>query len=278
MKRIVAVGGASLLLLLLVAGCNLFSFTAPTSSSSDYVYEGRQHLWDGEYEDAVESFTKAIEENPNNPKARWGRAKAKLRSTGHTAMSLVSAISTFASGPGADLPFFSWPKDSASALYEALFMVRDDLTAIYSGEASDEEFRMETFTDTLAIPPVTRTAVKVVALDYVAVYTIHGILMLRDVNRDSVINDEDFDITFFFNALENLSLDNLPDWSSMSQEERDAIVDNVQNLLNTGSDVIVEVLNNMDNVGVNTSQINEVATDVAGGLEAWRQPPYPHGP
>ena len=59
-----------------LSGCNIFGFSNPSDSSDDYVSEGLEHLWDGEYEEAIESFNKAIEEDPNNPEARWGRAKS----------------------------------------------------------------------------------------------------------------------------------------------------------------------------------------------------------
>ena len=58
-----------LILTAFIAGCNLFSFTNPTSSSTDYLSDGQRKYWDGDYSGAAEDFASAIEQNDQNGQA-----------------------------------------------------------------------------------------------------------------------------------------------------------------------------------------------------------------
>jgi len=74
----------TLLSLCIITGCNLFSFTNPTNSSTDYICDGQEKYWDGDFWDgdfngAVSDFSSAIGADPNDGDAYWWHAKALLR-------------------------------------------------------------------------------------------------------------------------------------------------------------------------------------------------------
>jgi len=173
----------ALICICFVAGCNLFSFTNPVDSATDYIAEGQRKYWDRDYEGAVSDFTKAKEADPENGLAYWWHAKALLRTTGFTAISLVTSLSDLEREIYTIVPFMDWSADSANTLYQALFGVNDDLRMIYYDSVFSEELNYDSAN-----------------LDFAAFLAIFGVLMLRDTNVDSVINSDDVVFNaYFFN-------------------------------------------------------------------------------
>ncbi len=264
MKRKVAVYVLPLLLVWVVTGCNIFSFTNPVDSAADYVSEGREYLRDGKYADAIESFTKALDENPNDAYARWGRAKAYLRSTIETAdvtsIGLIAQMSQFQSGT---LPFqgSAWPAERADAVYQAMFMVIDDLGMIASGEATNDE-----------LGPAD------VRIDYLSAFAVQAVLTLRDTNVDSVIDANDFDLSFLMDVAGGVAVD-VATWNSLSAQQQQDLINAASNLLTNSSEQIVNLLGdmgidvtNMDdnedlqNIGLDVTSLDSFNENLINGL------------
>ncbi|MDP8207515.1 MAG: hypothetical protein P9L92_12685 [Candidatus Electryonea clarkiae] len=256
MKHLTAAGVLSLLLLWVVAGCNIFSFSNPADSDADYVAEGVQHLQDGEHADAEESFTKALEENPNNADARWGRAKARLRGAGYPAIVLVSELSQIGDlSANTSLPFQDlnvWPNEEINPVYQALYGVREDIGAIYSGGANNDEFQPDD-----------------VALDYVGVLAVHGIMMLRDTNVDGAIDDNDFNLSALLDAINGLELDpNM--WDNLPDSVQNALIEQAVNLFETSTEVLIDfaagLLEDQEIEGFDAGQLGALTDSITAGL------------
>jgi len=228
MKRWLAVGLLPVLAAAMVTGCNLFGFTAP-ESAADFVVDGMDKLRDGDYAGAIEEFDKAIDEDPGNARARWGRAKAYLRSSGFTTIGLLAEVSSLESG---NLPFMDHDnaayRDSLNLLYGNMFHVLLDLRAIYNGTASNREFNRRTM-----------------GLDYTGALAVQSLLVLRDTNGDHAIDGNDIYLGALFDLQTGeLSLENLDDWmNNMTEEDRQALVDLATTLLSQGAEVLLGVVN-----------------------------------
>ncbi len=272
MSRKVAVLAMPLLLVWLVMGCNLFSFTNPVDSAADYVSEGREHLRDGKYADAIESFTNALDENPNDAYARWGRAKAYLRSTIETAdvtsIGLIAQMSQFQSGliPFQDDPSTAsvneWPAERADAVYQAMFMVLEDLGAIVEGSASNAE-----------LGPAD------VRIDYLSAFAVHACLTLRDTNVDSVIDSNDFDLSFLMDLAGQVDLD-ASAWNNLTASQQQDLINAATNLLTNSSTQVIGLLGDMgidvtdmataeelENLGLDISSLDDFNNNLENGLQ-----------
>lgn len=208
---------ASLIILCFV-GCNLFSFTNPTNSTTDYLAEGQKKYWDGDFAGAVEDFTRAIDEDLDNADAYWWHAKALLRATGNTSISLITMLSGLETRDSTLLPFMDWPADKANTLYRAMFGIDRDLVMIYDDSVHSEELDADA-----------------VALDYAASLSILGTLMLRDTNVDSFINEEDINLLAFFQDGEFIIPDSLWDLEDIDQ---DALIEQVIVILENFEQVV----------------------------------------
>lgn len=253
MKRIAAVGLMALLLAMLVGGCNLFSFTAPSGTATDLVYDGRQALWDGDYSTAIEKFQEALDEDPNNAAARWGIAKAYIRQTGYTSITIMAEVSGFEDGT---LPFMSTPVDSANALYQGVIHANENLGAIFSGEASNSEYNAGS-----------------IALDYTGCLLIQGMLLFRDTNGDQVIDGNDFNLQAQLDALGDFQLDDNT-WNTLTDEQQQALLDNVTNVLSNSAAALdtflTDLMEGMDdstmNVGFDTGNMDSVISEIMNGF------------
>ncbi|MCD6161236.1 MAG: hypothetical protein J7K40_02340 [candidate division Zixibacteria bacterium] len=180
----------ALVLLLFTAGCNLFGFANPSSSSTSNLADGQRKYWDGEFEEAVELFAKAKENDPDNADAYWWHAKALLRATGNTAISLVTAMSEIESDSQDEIPLpfmdeTDWPDGKADTLYQAMFGIKSDLAMIYSGNVQSDELNEDA-----------------VGLDYASTLVIQSALMFRDTDVNDTINEFDIninDLLYFIN-------------------------------------------------------------------------------
>jgi hypothetical protein len=228
-----------------IAGCNLFSLTNPTSSSTDYLSDGQKKYWDGDYEGAAGDFAAAIEQNDENGQAYWWHAKALVRTTGYTPITLVNMI-TDIDTMGSNLPFMDWPADSANILYQAIFGVNNDLYLLFYDSVSIDEL------DQVDI-----------ALDYALGLIIQGILMLRDTNVDSVINDDDINLGAFFQDGDF----EIPDdqWDLLLDVDKNLLIDNVIFILDQFVEVTFVILEEI--AGIDVDELRDTADEIREGLE-----------
>ncbi len=237
-----------------LAGCNAFEFAKPTSSAKDFVAEGMDHLWNGEYADAELSFTKALEQDSLNAEARWGRAKARFRASGFTAISLVTEVSNLNTGSQVvgELPFMSteWPAERVTVLYGAMRGVLQDLEFIYDGRAVTQEFRSGD-----------------VALDYAAALSVTGVLTLRDTNLDGVIDANDINLTPYFDSEQNLQIGTqqaIDQWNAMTDEQQQAFVNEIVGYLGEGSRILIEQIANSQ--GIDPEELDRVIAEIRNDL------------
>jgi len=237
-----------LLLALILAGCNLFSITNPSNSATDYIADGQKKYWDGDYAGAAEDFAAAIKENPQSGDAYWWHAKALIRTTGYTPIMLVdlmTEIDTLSS----ILPFMDWSSDSANMLYQVIYGVNDDMHLIFYDSVQSNELD---YAD--------------IALDYALGLIIQGVLMLRDTNADSVINENDINLGAYFIDGEF----EIPDdqWNLLNDSDKEALINNVIDILDLFVDVTFVIAEEI--AGIDVDDLRETADDIRIDLDLRR--------
>lgn len=215
----------------LPAGCNMFGF-ASGNSDDDYVLKGQEDLRNARFPEAIDHFTKALEKNPRNAEAHWGRAKAYMRSTGYNSIKLLSDVSKFdlsgSSNNAVPLPFMTMQADSADRLLHAVTRARPDLDAIYRGDAQSAELNANT-----------------IGLDVASVLTINGLLQIRDTNRDGSINAQDVDGVVLQMVNGNCQVD----WQNLTPQQQDATREQVKALVDDGGAALKVVIADVLDLG-----------------------------
>jgi len=222
MKKIQTFGGILLLLTMTMVGCNIFNFSAPDDADT-YNSDGLEALQDGDYEKAIEEYLKAIEEDPNNADAHWGLAKAYIRQTGYTSISIMTELSTFQTS-GSFLPFMDEPIEQINGLYEGVISANEHMGKIFSGQAVNEELYDMS-----------------IALDYTGTLALQGILLLRDTNVSGHIGDGDLVLDPQFDINGDFSMDN--DWFNLSEDQQDSLFAMLEDLLINSGDVLTLFVN-----------------------------------
>ncbi|MCK4606995.1 MAG: hypothetical protein KAU35_06845 [candidate division Zixibacteria bacterium] len=187
-----------LLVAVLIAGCNIFSWTSGESTES-LIDAGRSHMHDAEYELAQQKFAEAMEEDPTNSDARYYHAKATMRVYGFDALTLGLDLSEgdFADGDGLPFSGDNWSKEKANRLFQAMKIVYDDLRPIYFRQTNGGYDSSD------------------IDLDLGLVAAIKGILFFRDTNFDGLITDLDFDLIFEFGESQSgFSIMNMMDYAA----------------------------------------------------------------
>lgn len=239
------------LIIFYIAGCNLFSFTNPIDSTSDYLAEGQDKYWEGDFAGAASDFARAKEQDPNNGDACWWHAKALLRSTGHTSISLITSLSDLDTQTD-DLPFMDWSIDSANGLYQAMFDIDEDLRMIYYDSVYSAELDADA-----------------ISLDYAASLSILGALMLRDTNVDSLINEDDVNFGAYFENGEFVIPDSVDsEWDQLSDDEQNELIDEVIYILENFADVIELLAEDVE--GIDIDDLDEVIDLIIEELENLR--------
>jgi tetratricopeptide (TPR) repeat protein len=240
-----------LMLMTTFVGCNIFSFSGPEDSKSSG-YDGLEALQDGDYDKAIEEYTKVLDDEPFNPEAHWGLAKAYIRRTGYTTLSIMAEMSSFESE--GSLPFMNEPVEDANALYEGVIAANVHLKSIFDGESSNIELNDST-----------------IALDYTGTLALQGILLLRDTNGDSHIDGNDYDLNALFDMSGDFSMDN--NWFNISQADQEAMYDNLAGLLTESGEVLFFFIDMMfaeddtTGSGFNTENLQGVIDDILLGFE-----------
>ncbi|MCB2199734.1 hypothetical protein KQI63_10030 [bacterium] len=249
MRRLVAVGLLSVLLMVVFGGCNLFSFTAPSDSSTDdNLEDGRDALRDGDYVTAIEKFEAVLEDDPNHAFAHWGLAKAYFRQTGFTSITVMSEISAFDSG---QMPFMTLAKPEANALYQGAINANIHLREIFVGNATNSELYDST-----------------IALDFTGTLAIQTILTFRDTDVNDTIDSRDLDMNAFLNGSD---LD-LSEWDQIDPAQQ-AQIDGIINSLLADSagaiaalDVFIESLDTSLTSGFDTDNLSGVLEGILDGF------------
>jgi len=241
----------------LLVGCNIFDVLAPSESAADFIADGREALQESDYDAAIEAFTQAMEQDPTDARARWGLAKAYLRRSGYTSISIMTELSSFQTSTGTNnmLPFMDDPVENVNALYTGLIQANIHLKAIHDGEAWSLEL------DGAAV-----------ALDYTGTLAVQGILLFRDTNVDNQINEDDVNLGAFFDASGNLTFD--PDqWASMSASDAQAMLNSAVDVIGESSDVLAGIYADLtgDSVGtgIDMDNLDEVISDLITGLYSY---------
>jgi len=239
---------ALLILSTLIIGCNLFSITNPSNSATDYIADGQKKYWDGDYIGATHDFASAIEENPNSGDAYWWHAKALIRTTGYTPIILVDLmieIDTMSS----ILPFMDWPADSANNIYQVIFDVNNDMHLVFYDSVQSDELD---YAD--------------IALDYALGLIIQGVLMIRDTNADSVINENDINLgAFFINGEFEIPDDQ---WNLLADIDKERLINNVIAILDIFVDVTFVIAEEV--AGIDVDELRNTADDIRLGLDLRR--------
>ena len=238
----------TLVCLCFITGCNLFSFTNPVDSATDYLAEGQRKYWNNDYEGAVSDFAKAIEADPENGLAYWWHAKALLRTTGFTAVSLVTSLSAMETVEQTVVPFMDWSADSANTLYQALFGINDDLRMIYYDSVYSEELNYDAAN-----------------LDFAAFLAVFGVLMLRDTNVDSVISSEDVVLDAYFSNDEFEVPDDL--WNDLTDEHKLNLINQIEAILIL-FDEVVELI--ADTEGIDIQDLHDLVDEMLAELRILR--------
>ncbi|MBZ0265374.1 hypothetical protein K8I28_11980 [bacterium] len=262
------------LLLLIAAGCNIFSFTAPDDSNSAKVEDAWEALWDGNYAEAEALFTEVINDDPTIARARWGRAKARMKMSGYSGIELISKLSTLDTNPAVGdpqpLPFMDLNTSDADALFQSMKGALEDIDAIYSGVATRPDLNAED-----------------VQIDYTAVFAIQGILELRDTNQNGSIDSNDINVFALFQAGGDFEFGDEAAWDTMTEAEQYEVLSSVYNLLQTSSETVLSLLED-DSIPIDTSQLDGVLDGILGqdengvptgdGLSEYAPPGFPWPP
>lgn len=236
------------LMALLIYSCNLFSFSNPVNTSSDYLAEGQRKYWDGDFIGAQEDFTRAIDDNRSNGEAYWWHAKAVLRATGYTSYYLVDLIVKIDT-VSSMLPFMTWSADSTDVLYQAIFKINHDLTMIFYDSTYSAELNATE-----------------IAFDYGMGLAIEGLLTLRDTNCDRVIDDLDINVGAHF---DNGVLEMVDEqWNQLSDIQKNTLIDKVTYLLDRCTDVTFVIVGEIG--GYDVSELRSIIYKIRVGLDDLR--------
>jgi len=233
--------GLSLLLTFQQCEDNVFSFSAPDKGEATLIEEGRALLNDGEYEKALEKFTKALEEDPSSTAARFYHAKATLHSSGFNAIVLSRKLASAQNGQS--LPFMDMRRDSSNVLYQTNNIIIRDLKPIADGTYTGRFTRDD------------------VNLDLTLATTTSGILSFKDTNNDGTINSQDIDLSVIFDPNGDVSIGDL----DSLQNDPDAIntmIDNVDSLISNAGSLITDLLGDSTS-GVDTEAIDQMIQDIS---------------
>jgi len=244
-------------LLLFLAGFNLqqcdqniWSFTAPDKSEAGLIEQGKTQMNEGNYAEALDTFSKVLEQDSTNNQARYYHAKAALHASGFNSI-VVGNLLTNAESQGT-LPFMDLPKDSANALYQVNETIIKDLTPISNGTTTGEYTPND------------------INLDLTIATTARAILSFRDTNGDGAINSQDINLTFNFLNLGNLpkTMINTSDGcnpivvhglNALTGQQINSLITRVTRLLDQSGGLIVSYLGQQ---GFNAPALQNLINDV----------------
>ena len=179
-KQILGLG--LVIVALSLSGCNIFSWSSGESTQS-LIEQGRQHMRDGEYDEAEAKFAEAMEKDPSSSDARYYHAKAVVHGTGENILTVGSELDG-GLGQGDDMLFTGpdWSDERANQLYQAVNTAYDDQKPIYDGETSGSIVKDD------------------IRGDLGVAAAVKGMLMFRDTDTNGVISPDDFPLNITWNT------------------------------------------------------------------------------
>jgi hypothetical protein len=240
-----------LIFFVFLAGCNIYEWTTSNDTTRDVIEDGRVKMRDGDYQGAFELFDEALDDDPYNSELRYLHAKAALKRSGVSSITLATEITSLKTYEiHSDLPFMNrtvWPDNRADTLYKNIFIVLRDMRLIASGATYG-------LIDTADVK-----------LDLTLGSTINALLRIRDTNGDSTIaSPPDINLALFFGR------DTLQDdgFGGMSGDDLNNLLDQLDTLMDEGINNILDVLGE-DN-GINEDSLKNVLDKLKEGKELYR--------
>ncbi len=264
-----------LLAAVLIAGCNIFSWTSGESTES-LIEAGRRHMHDAEYEQAQRKFAEAMEKDPASSDARYYHAKATMRVYGFDALTLGLDLSEGDFANGDCLPFTgnNWTFEKANRLFQAMKIVYVDLRPIYFRQTNGGYDSSD------------------IALDLGLVAAIKGILFFRDTDFDGLITNNDFDLIFEFGEGQGgFSITNMLDYAAQgppgaAREKTqlaaapqpidpalilafNAMIDNIEEIIEESLEIILAIIAGSD-PALDPDEIEEVLDEIVEIVRMYR--------
>ena len=230
--------------ILLVAGCNIFSWSSDEQAAETHLAKGRQLLSEAKYSEAAEEFAAAMEEEPNRSGPRYYHAKAVAHAAGLNVITMGQIITDADFETGEALPFSGMPRDSQDILYSTNVIISDDLRPIFDGvtyglfEPND------------------------ISMDLAIALGIYGTLRFRDTNSDGHIDENDFSLDVTINENGEFSIGNLEDivTDSLSAEGFNELLADAESVLVDGGSVVAFMLG--DTTGFDPEDLGSVLDNI----------------
>lgn len=187
----------SLILMGLVAGCNIFDWSI--SNDDDVYYEGIRLFNQKKFREAKSKFSEAMQQDPKRSEFRYYHAKAVVMETDINLLSVARRIIYPPTSAAVPLDTFNLPlygkepdmtltQDQAykTALYQIISECQSDIDPIFKG---------------LTYGEITR---KDILFEYSLFSLARGLLQFRDTNNDGIIDSKDFYFQVYFTGDQQL--------------------------------------------------------------------------
>lgn len=188
---------ASILIITLVSGCNIFDWTS--ENNDDAFYEGMELFNDGKFAEAKAKFAEAIESDPERSDFRYYHAKAVVfeANLNYFAMAQNLVKIDTATVMNIKLPLYTKEPDLSLAqdaefknrIYQASFVCHADLTPIFQEKTHGDIQAQDIY------------------FDYAILSLALALLRLRDTNGDGIITTDDFYFSIYKSSEGNYTFD-----------------------------------------------------------------------
>lgn len=281
-------------LFLLVLGCNIFNPSgegkANENNADALISRAENYYRRALYIDAARDFSQAISLDSTRSLAYFGLAKANLRSTGINPLTLLGAISVGEN----EIPFMAEPQENKNMFYQSSRLVvqaldplihRDTMTALWEHAqiANEDENYLATLDEATRISvqnfinhppaniaqyPLSDRLVKYsrFKLDFTLTMFARTMLGFLDINRDSIINNRDFNIRLSRDSTGAISmnLDELMESATTDTAVAQSLNESVE-MLASGTGNVSQLISSMSaSLGISQDSLNSQLGDQAG--------------
>lgn len=238
-----------LFLTMTLTGCNIFSWTSSPDEGEDFLEEGLDFMFDGDFEAAESLFALGLLADPLNSDLLYNHAKATLLSSGESIITIIDEITKFSetSAANIELPFFGRTKPDQDNLYVTNITIFNDLSPIFDS----------TIVTTGSIERDDIT------LDIFIANTVKGILRIADTNGDERIDDKDIDFSMFSTGSGGFEFD-AAFVDSLGPEDLNNLIGSVADIIENGGDIFGDLFGDTD---IETGAIDSLMDDITGSLE-----------
>ena len=238
-----------LFLTMTLSGCNIFSWTSSPDEGEDFLEEGLDFMFDGDFDAAESLFALGLLADPLNSDLLYNHAKATLLSSGESIITIIDEITKFSetSAANIELPFFGRTKPDQDNLYVTNITIFNDLSPIFDS----------TIVTTGSIERDDIT------LDIFIANTVKGILRIADTNGDERIDDNDIDFSMFSTGSGGFEFDSAF-VDSLGPEDLNNLIGSVADIIENGGDIFGDLFGDTD---IETGAIDSLMDDITGSLE-----------